>query len=213
MGKLWLVAKQEYVGRVRQRSFLAGTLSILAIIAVIMGITAIIVIGGRDDRPLGYVDHAGLFAAQPAPAADGPELRAFADEAAARQALAAGVIQAFYVLPEDYLSRHEVALVYGKEQPGERVRGAFDDALRSALAARARWACAGGGRARWGPAAAGRRFPGDVALSGRPPPDRPVEHRRCAAAVSGRVPVHHGHRVVFRLPVAGADRGEGEPHG
>ena len=135
MGKLWLVAKQEYVGRVRQRSFLVGTLSILAIIAVIMGITAIIVIGGRDDRPLGYVDHAGVFAAQPAPAADGPELRAFADETAARQALAAGVIQAFYLLPEDYLSRHEVALVYGKEQPGERVRGAFDDALRSTLAA------------------------------------------------------------------------------
>ena len=137
MGKLWLVARQEYLGRVRQRSFLVGTLSILAILAVIMGITAIIVIGGRDDRPLGYVDRAGLFAAQPVPAADGPELRAFADEAAARQALEAGVIQAFYVLPEDYLSRHEVALVYGKEQPGERVRGAFDDALRTALAARA----------------------------------------------------------------------------
>ena len=85
MGKLWLVAKQEYVGRVRQRSFLVGTLSILAIIAVVMGIIAIIVIGGRDDRPLGYVDLAGLFAAQPAPAVDGPELRAFADEAAARR--------------------------------------------------------------------------------------------------------------------------------
>ena len=136
MGKLWLVARQEYVGRVRQRSFLVGTLSILAIIAVIMGITAIIVIGGRDDRPLGYVDHAGLFVAQPAPAAEGPELRAFADETAAREALAAGVIQAFYVLPEDYLSRHEVALVYGKETPGERVRGAFDDALRASLAQR-----------------------------------------------------------------------------
>ena len=41
------------------------------------------------------------------------------------------------MLPEDYLSRHEVALVYGKETPGERVRGAFDDALRTALAASA----------------------------------------------------------------------------
>ena len=214
MGKLWLVAKQEYVGRVRQRSFLVGTLSILAIIAVIMGITAIIVIGGRDDRPLGYVDHAGVFAAQPAPAADGPELRAFADETAARQALAAGVIQAFYLLPEDYLSRHEVALVYGKEQPGERVRGAFDDALRTALAARA---LAGRTLAATAPAGVRQRLvegsAGDVALSGWPPPDRPIEHRRCAAAVSGWVPVHHGHSVVFRLPVAGADRGEGEPHG
>ena len=137
MGKLWLVAKQEYLGRVRQRSFLVGTLSILAIIAVIMGITAFIVMGGRDDRPLGYVDHAGVFAAPLVPAAGGPEIRAFPDEAAARGALGAGVIQAFYVLPEDYLSRRTVTLLYGKDKPGERVHGAFDDALRAALAARA----------------------------------------------------------------------------
>ena len=137
MGKLWLVAKQEYLGRVRQRSFLVGTLSILAIIAVIMGITAFIVMGGRDDRPLGYVDHAGVFAAPLVPAAGGPEIRAFPDEAAARGALGAGVIQAFYVLPEDYLSRRAVTLLYGKDKPGERVHGAFDDALRAALAARA----------------------------------------------------------------------------
>jgi ABC-2 type transport system permease protein len=137
MGKLWLVARQEYLARVRQRSFLVGTLSILALIAVIMGVTAVIVMSGRDDRPLGYVDHAGVFAAQAVSAAEGPELRAFADEEAAKAALAAGLIQAFYVLPADYLSRREVALVYGKEQPGEGVRGAFDDALRAALAARA----------------------------------------------------------------------------
>ena len=68
----------------RQRSFLVGTLSILAIIAVIMGVTAFIVIGGRDDRPsVTWITRA--VAAQPAPAAEGPELRAFADEAAARE--------------------------------------------------------------------------------------------------------------------------------
>ena len=55
------------------------------------------------------------------------------------------MLQAYYLLPEDYLSRHEVALVYGKETPGERVRGAFDDALRTALAARA----LAGRRRRW----------------------------------------------------------------
>lgn len=139
MGKLWLVAKQEYVSRVRQRSFLVGTFSILALIALIMGVTAIIVIGGRDDRPIGYVDHAGVFGTQPASsAAEGPAIWAFIDEVAAREALEAGVIQAFYVLPEDYLSRHEVTLFYGKNQPGERARGAFDEALRAALAASAR---------------------------------------------------------------------------
>ncbi len=128
MRKMWLVARQEYVSRARQRSFLVGTLSILAIIAVIMGITAILAMSGRDDRAVGYVDHAGVFAVQAASAAEGPELRAFADEGAARAALGASVIQAFYVLPEDYLSRGEVALFYGEDKPGDGVRGAFDDA-------------------------------------------------------------------------------------
>jgi ABC-2 type transport system permease protein len=137
MGKLWLVARQEYVGRVRQRSFLVGTLSILAIIAVVMVVTAVITVGGRDDRPLGYVDAAGIFDGQPAPAAGRGELRAFPDEAAARDALAAGTIQAFYVLPADYLRRREVTLFYGADQPGQAVRSSFDEALRAALAARA----------------------------------------------------------------------------
>jgi ABC-2 type transport system permease protein len=137
MRKLWLVARQEYLGRVRQRSFLVGTLSILAIIAVIMGVTAFIVLSGRDNRPLGYVDHAGVFVAGASSAAGAPEMRAFSDEAAARSALAAGEIQAFYVLPEDYLSRREVSLFYGKDTPGEQLRGAFAGALRVALAARA----------------------------------------------------------------------------
>ena len=211
MGKLWLVAKQEYVGRVRQRSFLVGTLSILAIIAVIMGITAIIVIGGRDDRPLGYVDHAGVFAAQPAPAADGPELRAFADEAAAREALAAGVIQAFYVLPEDYLSRHEVALFYGKDKPGEGVRGAFDDALRASLAQSRRTLAA--------TALAGVQ---QRLIEGTQVTLRSLDGRRQidpSSIVDALLPFLAGFlfimatSVVFRLPVAGVDRGEGEPHG
>ena len=136
MRETWLVAKLEYLGRVRQRSFLLGTLGILVIIASVMGVSAFIALGGRDNRPVGYVDHAGVFGGQPSSAADGPEIRAFPDEAVARAALEGGDIQAFYVLPPDYLSRREVTLYYGEEKPGERTRGAFDAALRIALASR-----------------------------------------------------------------------------
>ena len=136
MRKMWLVARQEYLGRTRQRSFLVGTLSILLMIAFVMGITALIVLGGHDSRPVGYVDSAGVFGGQVSSAAAEPAIRAFPDEAAARAELATGAIQAFYVLPEDYLSRREVTLYYGKKQPDERTRGAFDAALRSALASR-----------------------------------------------------------------------------
>jgi ABC-2 type transport system permease protein len=133
---MWLVGKQEYLSRVRQRSFLVGTLSILAIIAVIMVVSALIVMGGRDNRPVGYVDHAGVFGGQTPSGTDGPEIRAFPDEVAARVALDAGAIQAFYVLPQDYLGRREVTLFYGKDKPGDRARGVFDGALRAALASR-----------------------------------------------------------------------------
>jgi len=137
MRETWLVARHEYLSRVRQRSFLVGTLSILAIIAVVMGVTTFIVLGGRDDRPVGYVDHAGVFSGQASSVTDALEIRAYPDTTAARAALEAGVIQAFYLLPRDYLSRREVTLFYGKEAPGELTRAAFDDALRVALAARA----------------------------------------------------------------------------
>jgi len=136
MREAWLVAKHEYLSRARQRSFLFGTLSILVLIAIIMGVTAFIVIGGRDNRPVGYVDRAGVFGGQISSASEALEIRAFPDEAAARAELAAGAIQAFYVLPRDYLSRREVILYYGAEQPDQRTRGTFDAALRFALASR-----------------------------------------------------------------------------
>jgi ABC-2 type transport system permease protein len=137
MRETWLVARHEYLGRVRQRSFLVGTLSILAIIAVITVVTAFIVLGGRDDRPVGYVDRANVFSGQAPALSDALEIRAYPDTTVAQAAQEAGVIQAFYLLPQDYLSRREVTLFYGKAAPDERTRAAFDDALRLALAVRA----------------------------------------------------------------------------
>lgn len=135
MRKTWLIAKQEYLSRVHQRSFILGTLSILVLIVVVSAISALLALGRRDSRPLGYVDLAGLLRAQNVVATDGLEIRAFTDEATARAALYAGEIQAFYLLPQDYLSRQQVSLFYGKTEPGLRAQRAFDDFVRAVLTA------------------------------------------------------------------------------
>ncbi len=138
MRKLWLIAKQEYLVRVAQRSFLLATLSIPLLLVVVTAVAILSSIGSRDDRPLGYVDHAGLITEQVAatPAEeDQIVVRGFVDEAAARAAVEAGEIQTYYVLPNDYLVRREVTAYYGKEAPGMEAHSAFDAFLRRALIA------------------------------------------------------------------------------
>lgn len=138
MRNLWLIARQEYAQRVGQRSFLLATLSIPLLLAVVTAVGVLTATGSRDTRPLGYVDRSGLISAQAAPAADagdGVAVLPFADEAAARAAVEAGQIQAYYLLPEDYAFRREVIVYYGKEPPGQRARSAFDAFLRRTLVA------------------------------------------------------------------------------
>jgi len=61
-----------------------------------------------DRRPLGYVDLAGIVFAPAASPANSFELLPFATEAEAERALRAGDIQAYYVVPPDYLAEGEV---------------------------------------------------------------------------------------------------------
>jgi ABC-2 type transport system permease protein len=139
MRKLWLVAKHEYLRMVRRRSFLIGTLAMPVLIAVVMGISIAFSIGNRDDRPLGYVDLAGVLDAGAGSSDEGMsrlvEMHAFADEASARAALEEGEIQAFYVLPGDYRQEGKLTLYYWDDPPSDAVREQFDDHLRANLVA------------------------------------------------------------------------------
>lgn len=139
MRKFWLVAKHEYLKMTRKRSFWLGTLGVPLLIVVVLAASIAVAVGGGDDRPLGYVDHAGVLAAGIYPdVGEGNEfieMRAFPDEAAARAALEAGEIQAFYVVPADYFQSPEVTLYYWDERPGEAVRGDFDDFMQANLSA------------------------------------------------------------------------------
>lgn len=139
MRNFWLMAKHEYRKMVGKRSFLLGTLSIPLIMIVAIGLTIFIIERGEDSRPVGYVDHAGILSTAVSPNEGANrnrvELRAYPDEDAAQQALAAGEIQAFYVLPADYLQTRSVQLFYWKDSPSSRVRMSLSDFIRANLAA------------------------------------------------------------------------------
>ncbi len=139
MREFWLMARQEYRHRVQQRSFLVGTLGLPLFMGVLMAAIIMVSLAQSDRRPIGYVDQAGVLAPgislDSARAGGDISLRAFDDEPAARVALTAGEIQAFYVLPPDYRQRREVTLYYWDRVPDDVVQTGFDRTLRANLLA------------------------------------------------------------------------------
>ena len=139
MHKLWLVARHEYRKIVRRRAFVLATIGVPIFFVVIMAASILTALGGNDPRPIGYVDQAGVLAARvmlPASGSDKPiEMRAFADESAARAGLEAGTLQGYYVIPPDYLKSREVQLYYWKDSPSDTAKKDFRDFLRANLVA------------------------------------------------------------------------------
>lgn len=110
MNKVWLVAGQEYRRHVFTRRFiLVGLLSIPMVVVLMVGLILLVFSLETNLTPIGYVDQSGLLADPlPAPTPEAPDkpvpIEEFASESDARTALDEGRIQAYYVLPEDYLS-------------------------------------------------------------------------------------------------------------
>jgi ABC-2 type transport system permease protein len=118
MTKLWHVAWHEYQRHVFKRRFvLIGLLSVPLIILVMVGLIYLVISLNINTTPLGYVDYSGLLADPlPAPAPEPPDrpvaILPFETEAAARSALDAGQIQAYFVLPAGYLSTGRLSVVH-----------------------------------------------------------------------------------------------------
>jgi len=118
MKKLWHVAWHEYHRHVFTRRFvLAGLLSVPLVILVMVGLIFLVISLDSNTTPLGYVDHSGLLADPlSAPAPEWPDklvpLLSFETEAAARSALDTGQIQAYYLLPVDYLSSGHLSVFH-----------------------------------------------------------------------------------------------------
>jgi ABC-2 type transport system permease protein len=139
MRKLWVVVKHEYLKITRKRSFLFGTLAMPLFFVGIMALVIVVMVMGENQNPIGYVDPGGLLTtvtSLPPDENDGPNpvaLLAFADETRARAALEKGEIQAYYVLPADYLSSHAVQLFYWDKAPSNSVQRRFNNLVRANL--------------------------------------------------------------------------------
>ncbi len=118
MTKLWNVAWHEYQRHVFKRRFvLIGLLSVPLVILVMVGLIYLVLSMNINTTPLGYVDYSGLLTNPlPAPAPEPPDrpvpVLPFETETAARSALDAGRIQAYFVLPADYLSTGRLSVVH-----------------------------------------------------------------------------------------------------
>lgn len=139
MREFWLVVKNEYVKRVGKRSFFISTLGIPLLVIILLSFTAILAGGSQTEKPVGYIDQAGFLASGEALRIDRDSstvvLRKYPDETSARASLEKGEIQAYYVLPEDYLQTRRVSLYYWYDAPTEAARREFDAFLRANLVA------------------------------------------------------------------------------
>ena len=120
MTKLWRIAIHEYRKHVLNRRFVFGLLSVPLVILAMVGLILLIISMENNTTPIGYVDNSGLladpvFAAPPEPPDRPVPIVPFATEAEARSALDAGKLQAYYVLPENYLTTGELRVVHVNE--------------------------------------------------------------------------------------------------
>jgi ABC-2 type transport system permease protein len=134
-----LIAQNEYRLHAVRRGFILALLSVPFFVGLLVVLIYVLVLLENDSRPLGYVDHAGVLAqAIPAPLdsklVERVEMVSYPTEETARAALDSGEIQAYYLLPLDYLETNHAALVY-IDDIGDDAEGQFWDFMRVNLMA------------------------------------------------------------------------------
>ncbi len=116
MNRVLRVAQHEYQRNVFKKSFLLTLLSIPFMVAFSVGVGFFMVSLENNDLPVGYLDQAGIFENPiPAPVSGGDEPVDFISYQTEEEALAslkANEIQAYYILPTDYLETRRIEIVY-----------------------------------------------------------------------------------------------------
>lgn len=114
LNKIWHVAFFEYQSRVLTWRFWLGIVALPVLLALMMGLTTLALFLAQDTAPVGVVGGRGLDLTPPAGERFRHTFVAMTDEQAARAALLAGEVQAYYVLPADYPIERSVSLYYLK---------------------------------------------------------------------------------------------------
>lgn len=142
MSKMWLVARHEYRRHVLNKGFLFAALSVPLLIVVMVGLGILTDRMRSSSKAIGYVDHSGKLVTPP-PYSSPPQgflaeqpvpLISYATEQAARSALDAGEVQAYYLVCADYFATRRLELVYDSP-PSENATTQFRDFLQANLLA------------------------------------------------------------------------------
>jgi ABC-2 type transport system permease protein len=134
VSKFWRVVAYEYQRHVLRRRFLFALLSVPAIVGVMALIVLLLNRAENTNTPIGYVDYSGVLAQAVQPPQVDPLERPvpiirFESEAQAKESLQAGKLQAYYILPSDYLQTSRAELVF-IHSPGSSVQSQFRNFLR-----------------------------------------------------------------------------------
>lgn len=134
MKKFWLVCKQEYKRHVLRKRFLFAILSMPLFVGLLAAVSFLSVWLQYNSAPIGYVDEHHILASANIPVKkenglfDPVVITQFPDEKSARVALEQKEIQAYFVLPENYMNTGEVSMV-SLSKTGTNIRGDFGDFL------------------------------------------------------------------------------------
>lgn len=136
--KIWLVIRYEFWRHVTRRGFLIGVFGLPLLFLLLMGGLSLFAERKADD-PVGIVDRAGVARPPGALTAVPPlttPIQPYRDEAAARQALDDGAIQAYLLIPADYLDGAQLTL-YHRGETYDGLQGELRRYLRASLLAEA----------------------------------------------------------------------------
>ncbi len=135
MSKTWLIAKHEYTVNIKRRSFLFGAFGIPIITIVLMTIVFGLIFSDESDASrlgtVGYVDQSGVLEQQTGKPAS---FSLYETEDAARAALDADQIGAYFVIAENYMLSGSVKL-YSKTGIPDALHDSIDSYLRANLSA------------------------------------------------------------------------------
>jgi ABC-2 type transport system permease protein len=121
MSKSWIIARHEIITNVTRRSWILVTIGVPVIAALILFGRSVLMggvpvteatHGGPGSGALaieGYVDASGVLESIPGDLQG--MLIAYADEQSAQQALRAGEIESYYIIPQDYIQSGDVTYV------------------------------------------------------------------------------------------------------
>ncbi len=131
MKKVWLVALHEYQRHVFTRRFLFGLLSVPLVAGIMVGVILLVMSIQFKGGVIGYVDNAGLLNPEiQGPAPTWPEkpveMLRFTGTFEAQQAMDQGKIQAYYVLPADYMQTGTLTVVHNQSVSDSARRQFYD---------------------------------------------------------------------------------------